>query len=381
MTAKSSYERMADWFERVGAGELVDRTIPLVPLVSEYCKLKHEAFDLPLKTVGNVDINKFNPLSKVTAGNPWTQQYENQNRMNEIKLDVDRTFQDMAFFKSHGTQTSLINILFVFGKANNLLYRQGMNEICAICLFVVNEGVDAMQDLPGDESPGDVKEAVTYSMFSGIMLKAGLVDFFFAHSVLEKPGSQSQGNKPSPLLVRCENTFDLLCQKDARLHKHLVMNDISPNLFLLRWMRLLFSREFSFGNTLGIWDHIFSSFEPAKLLSFPSTIDYVAIAMLLSIKPALLASDNSGCFTLLLKYPEPASLSHLLQLARSVQLGEPLVGNISPQVAVVPQTRRDRVVTDLSSVIEDLRNSQVSKSIQKEIAKLEDLVSFLKPPK
>jgi len=93
--------------------------------------------------------------------------------------------------------------------------------------------------------------------------------------------------------------------------------------------------------------------------------------MLLHVKQSLLSSDNSGCFTLLLKYPEPSSMGTIIDEAnRLLSSGEP--------VKAPPQSKRDRVVTDLTSVIDDLRNSEVSRSIQREIAKLEDLVNFLK---
>jgi len=378
MTASSPYQRLTIWFESSGAGAVSAHTLPLAPLCAEYGKRKHDAFNLPIKTAGNVDVNKFNPLSKVTTGNPWTAQYENQNRVNEIKLDVDRTYQDMPFFRSPVVQGSLINVLFVFGKGNSLQYRQGMNEICALIYHVVSDGIGSLSELPVDDDPVEVKEALTYAIFSALMLKVGVADFFYTHSVVNPP-PEPIPKTPSPLLERCNNIFDLLCQKDARLHKHLVMKDISPNLFLLRWVRLLFSREFSFTNTLVLWDYLFGNLHEGKRLAFPSVVDCVAIAMLLHVKQSLLSSDNSGCFTLLLKYPEPSSMGTIIDAAnRLLSGGEPV--SAAPQVvSPPPQSKRDRVVTDLTSVIDDLRNSEVSGSIQREIAKLEDLVNFLKP--
>lgn len=374
MTAASPYQRLTAWFESSGAGSVSSNALPFAPLCADYGKRKHDAFNLPIKTAGNVDVNKFNPLSKVTAGNPWAAQYENQSRVNEIKLDVDRTHQDMPFFRSSVVQLSLINVLFVFGKSNNLQYRQGMNEVCALIYYVANAGVDTLSDLPAGEDPVEVKEALTFAIFSSLMLKVGIADFFYSQSVIE----QSDSNNNSPLLERCDKIFDMLRQKDARLHKHLIMNDISPNLFLLRWVRLLFSREFSFSNTLLLWDFLFANLNGGQRLEFPSAVDCVAVAMLLHVRQSLLNSDNSGCFTLLLKYPEPSNIATIIDASKSLMSGE--APTKAPQIVPAPTvSRRDRVVSELSAVIEDLRNSEVSRSIQREIAKLEDLVVFLKP--
>ena len=377
-----AHDRMHKWYIASGAGEPGENSIPFESLASEYASVKANSFNLPVHTADNIDLNRFNPLSKVTSGNPWTVQYENQNRLNEIKLDVDRTFQDMAFFRKPEVQKSLIDVLFVFGKVRKLSYRQGMNEICAIVYHIVSEGFDAESQLPVAVPILVVKEAVAYAILSALMMKVGIADFFYAQSVLHAPPSADNMTSSSPLLERCDKIFDLLCQKDQRLHKHLVMNDISPNLFLVRWIRLWFSREFSFASTILVWDFILNHIRPGSQLDFPSVVDYLAIAMLVNVRQSLLASDNSGCFTLLLKYPPPPDLGQLLDLALQVQAGVPVHAPVVQRMPAAPtppqSTRRDRVVSDLAAVIQDLKKSEASRNIQREIAKLEEIVKFLK---
>ena len=362
---------------RSGTGPEAHIRIPPLSIISDYSSRKDEAFHLQLKSIGNVDINKFNPLSKVVSGNPWAAQYDNLNRVNEIKLDVDRTYQEIPFFRSSDVQSSLINILFVFGKSNNMPYRQGMNELCAIIFHVVSDGMGALDEIPGDHPPSDIKEAVAYSIFDSLMRKVGIADFFYSHTVVDLSPQDEKGK--SPLLDRCDKIFDFLCQKDGRLHKHLTVSDISPNLFLLRWVRVLFSREFSFEKTLLIWDFLFERFPLEKPLGFPCAIDCFAVAMLLNIRQSLLESDNSGCFGLLLKYPEPTNLEHLFNLAIKVIDGDSVAMQAPPILQpIATVTRRDRAIADLASVIEGLRNSEVSRSINREIGRLEDLLNFLR---
>lgn len=378
-------QRLHTWSRSLGliVGESVD--LPLPSIISHYATVKEGAFNLSVQSSAGIDPNKFNPLSKVTAGNPWTAQYENQNRVNEIKLDVDRTFQEMAFFQNSRVQKALINVLYVFSKKENLQYRQGMNEVCAILFYTVSEGIDA---LPAEVKSKivdleEAREAVCYGLLLSLMMKIGIADFYYTQPVV---ATDSPASTASPILQRCEKVFDLLAQRDARLHKHLVTNDISPNLFLVRWLRLMFIREYGFSNIMRVWDFILQhvSIADSKPLSFPCVIDYVALAMVLNIRQSLLTSDNAGCFTILLKYPNVFDIGQLLDLA--IQLrgsGAPIA---NPARAVAParvsasaSSRRDKVLSDLGSVIEDLRNSEVAKSVEREIAKLEDLVNFLKP--
>ncbi len=54
----------------------------------------------------------------------------------QIKNDVMRTNQEIAFFRLKSTQQSLRQILKVWDYSNNNQYKQGMNEIAAIILLV-----------------------------------------------------------------------------------------------------------------------------------------------------------------------------------------------------------------------------------------------------
>lgn len=80
--------------------------------------------------------------------------------------------------------------------------------------------------------------------------------------------------------------------------KHLEGLDIPPQVFLIRWIRLLFGREFDFDNALALWDVIFA--EDSSL----DIVDHICLAMLLRIRWHLLDADYNGALGLLLRYPE-----------------------------------------------------------------------------
>ncbi|KAK6842221.1 hypothetical protein PG987_003081 [Apiospora arundinis] len=86
---------------------------------------------------------------------------------------------------------------------------------------------------------------------------------------------------------------------DPDLSNHLKTIEILPQIFLIRWIRLLFSREFPFDQMLVLWDTLFAV-DPSLQL-----IDLVCTAMMVRIRWALLDADYSVALQLLLKYPPP----------------------------------------------------------------------------
>jgi TBC1 domain family protein 5 len=56
---------------------------------------------------------------------------------NEIKKDVERTYQEFEFFNHKKIIHILTNVLFIWSKENSeISYRQGMNEVAASLIYV-----------------------------------------------------------------------------------------------------------------------------------------------------------------------------------------------------------------------------------------------------
>lgn len=97
---------------------------------------------------------------------------------------------------------------------------------------------------------------------------------------------------------------------DLELYNHLKTNDIIPQVYGIRWLRLLFGREFSHEDSLTIWDYIF-----ANLLKFDdisNVTDMMFVAMLVQIRKHLLAGGEQICVTNLMKYPKINDISEIL---------------------------------------------------------------------
>jgi len=89
---------------------------------------------------------------------------------------------------------------------------------------------------------------------------------------------------------------------DPQLWSHLKALDISPRLFGLRWLRLLYGREFTFPDVLFLWDVIFSDKPSFEI------IDDIFVAMLIQIRRLLLNADYSTALQFLMRYPPIADV-------------------------------------------------------------------------
>lgn len=70
----------------------------------------------------------------------------------------------------------------------------------------------------------------------------------------------------------------ILAKEDLHLHNHLLKLEIPLSLFGIRWLRLLFGREFPLHDLLVVWDAIFAEDEKFDL------INYLCVAMLVRIR-------------------------------------------------------------------------------------------------
>ncbi|XP_050372880.1 uncharacterized protein LOC126790612 [Argentina anserina] len=172
-----------------------------------------------------------------------------------------------------------------------------------------------------------------YCMFDALMSGANgslsMAEFFSP-----SPAVGSQTSLP-PVIEASAALYHFLSLVDSSLHSHLVELGVEPQYFALRWLRVLFGREFSLANLLIIWDEIFirdnlkldkggeddagSSF---RILGSPrgAIISALAVSMLLHLRSSLLATENAtACLQRLLNFPENIDLKKLIQKATSLQ--------------------------------------------------------------
>ena len=110
----------------------------------------------------------------------------------------------------------------------------------------------------------------------------------------------------------------MMREVDPELHQHLQRLEFLPELSLLKWLRVLFSREFTLNATLTIWDYIFADVDYQlvqqrkyeKLIpgqkqfyqqdeymmgavkDYLVNMDYLALAMFQNVRPELLEGET-----------------------------------------------------------------------------------------
>ncbi|PWN53873.1 hypothetical protein IE53DRAFT_338113 [Violaceomyces palustris] len=276
------------------------------------------------------DLTVNNPLSLDTS-NPWKTHYASLEIRKTIALDVDRTFPDMEVFRSSKVKQGLTNALFVWAKMNeDIGYRQGMHELAAAIWLVrqrdslpssAQGGIrprskDAGRPIQIEDQDQLVAHVLgehwiehdTFTMFASLMQNAR--SWFVWKQTESKPKpptnpllpSSPAALEPMPITIKCERIREILRTADPSLAQHMDSLGIEPQLFALRWVRLMFTREFPLDDALHIWDGLFASDQSLEL------IDFICVAMLLRVRNELLAADYSTALQVVLRYPlDPAA--------------------------------------------------------------------------
>ncbi|KAM7202104.1 TBC1 domain family member 5 [Naviculisporaceae sp. PSN 640] len=234
---------------------------------------------------------------------PWDALRNDELVRAEILQDV-RRLPDEPFYHEEAVQTMILDILFLYCKLNPPMggYRQGMHELLAPIVYVVaQDAIDRNAIAVGDAvDPAMVDmldsyfiEHDAYALFSKVMGRASTF-----YEVGSGPGSTA--SERNTIVEKSKHIHEVALMKiDPELANHLQNIEVLPQIFLIRWIRLLFSREFPFEDLLAFWDALFA-FDPDLEL-----IDLICVSMLLRVRWTLLEADYSVALQMLLKYPAP----------------------------------------------------------------------------
>jgi hypothetical protein len=275
-----------------------------------------------------------NPLSQA-EDSPWAKFFQNAELEKTINQDIERCYPDKEFFQDTNIRSIMSRILFVYAKINQALsYRQGMHELLAPIVFLLDQERSKKEK---DIDPEDAlvkldaaDEKVLTSLMDQHALEADA--FFIFNNLMETTGEwfapvpnlatrrPSNGTSAvdeeaaTPVVSKCRRIQHVLLKnKDPELYDHLVALKIEPQIYLLRWVRLLLGREFhSLDDLMILWDAIFAH-SPDLVL-----VDYICLAMLVFIREQLLERDSTGCLTRLMKYPPVEDVRIFIERAQTL---------------------------------------------------------------
>ncbi|XP_020223192.1 TBC1 domain family member 15 isoform X1 [Cajanus cajan] len=143
--------------------------------------------------------------------------------LHQIGLDVVRTDRALVFYETEVNQAKLWDVLSVYAWLDNDIgYVQGMNDICSPLIMLIEN------------------EADCYWCFDRAMRR--MRENFRCNE--SSMGVQSQLGVLSQIIKTV----------DPKLHHHLEDLDGGEYLFAFRMLMVLFRREFSFADTLYLWE-------------------------------------------------------------------------------------------------------------------------------
>ncbi|KAJ3428849.1 tbc1 domain family member gtpase-activating protein [Anaeramoeba flamelloides] len=298
-----------------------------------------------------------------------------------IQLDIDRTNPDNEFYSKPKIKKKMFNILFIYSKEHpDLSYRQGMHEILAPIIYVVYQEYQKRNGSSTFMHLIDEKyiEEDSYLIFERIMYISKNLFLTTPSSTqsmhkIKDHSSNNNNNKNNNnnnnnnnnkdknknnesetnnnlnnlflkkvlnytkninkqktknnifieentkgILTLCQQVQDLYLKKyDEKLYRYFISLELVPQLYSLRWYRLLLSREFALKELILIWDYIFSDYSPIEC------IGYIIVVMLIMIRDNLLNQDETIVLQQLFKYKLNSDIQDLLKTTRTIRNQKP----------------------------------------------------------
>jgi len=296
-----------------------------------YQELKEEFLIDPYKDGGQKDPLHDNPLAQA-EGSVWKKYFELQELQKSIMIDIERLNVEDEFLKQEEAQKAMLRVLTVWSNLHSeLSYRQGMHELLAPIVAVLHRDMSACRDsVAGMQQDSDERCSViktlmdpehlehdAFSLFEALMLSS--------KSSFEPPQKVPKGQTPKPnkAVARCERVQNVLLRdKDHELFLHLQSLQVEPQLYALRWIRLLLGREFHLEDVLYLWDAMFADQLNKSKGQDIELLDYICLSMLTYVRSDLLMKDNMGCLQRLMRYPPVEDVKVFISAARNLREGK-----------------------------------------------------------
>ncbi|PRP72793.1 TBC1 domain family member 5-like [Planoprotostelium fungivorum] len=318
-----------------------------------------------------------NPLSQ-NSDSPWAAFWQNEELQKEIEQDILRTYPEKPFFQRNDIRQMMLRILFIHARQNpQLSYKQGMNELLAPIIYIVDR--EAVQPNTPDAQEGEPLTVLLSSqyiehdasaLFTHLM---NLVKPWFAADANQKRRErEAREQKPFSEQTFDDDTNVILREKDPDLYRKLVELKIEPQLYMLRWIRLLLGREFHLEDVLMLWDAMLS-YSDNPVTADLQLIDYICVAMLIFIRKSLLSNDYNGAMRRLFKYPPVEDCLLFVEQALNLQQNNGISPFVSSHTSAAfsqdrHARRQETKKTDNKKIFKDLFRISQSPNSQSQVS-------------
>ena len=295
---------------------------------------------------------------------------EDRDLLSLIKLDVDRTFQDLDLFHDDKVKEILCKILYVFSKDNpDPSYCQGMNEILGTLFYsflssfrfnkftkeeqkennngkVTNEEMLYAHLVDNNYIEGDL-----FIIYSELMARDMTLIYTYNDDKYRKKENaikydlknlkieDLELSTESDLIKRIKKIFYINLPSLDKEYFNYLNGAIEPNLFLLRWILCILDREISLKHVLWIWDSVFyyefieftfiknnSETQKGKNCYRLNFLDMVCLSMIMDLKPLVQTGDQSLILCRFMKFPDEKNIRQIIKEA--VKLAPKFNGDI-----------------------------------------------------
>ena len=294
---------------------------------------------------------------------------EDRELLSLIKLDVDRTFQDLDLFHDNKVKEILCKILYVFSKDNpEPSYCQGMNEILGTLFYSFLSSFRFNQfsiEEQKENNNGNITneemlyaylvdnnfiEADLFIIYSELMSRDMTLLYTYNDDKYRKKEKEInydiknlkvedlEKSNESDLIKRIKKIFYIDLPTHDKEYFDFLYGSIEPNLFLLRWLLCILDREISLKHVLWIWDCVFFyefvefnfikknlENESGKHLNRLNFLDMVCLAMIMDLKPLVENNDQSLILCRFMKFPDEKNIRIIIKNA--VQLAPKFNGD------------------------------------------------------
>ena len=177
---------------------------------------------------------------------PWNTVRRDEVLRAEILQDVQR-LPEVPFYHEPHVQTLILDVLFIYCKLNPDVggYRQGMHELLAPIVYVVNQDainpVDAASDSTADLAMVEMLDASfiehdAFALFSRLMDHAK--GFYEVSETAQKNSlpTSTSGQQPqtSSIVEKSQHIHEVCLQQvDPELSDHLTNIQVLPQIFLM----------------------------------------------------------------------------------------------------------------------------------------------------
>ncbi|EKE40472.1 hypothetical protein ENUP19_0248G0058 [Entamoeba nuttalli] len=237
-----------------------------------------------------------------------------------INKDIDRLFNMYDYFMDENFRNKIRRMLYIYAREHeNMNYQQGFHELIAILYHSIDFDLSEQVHIQWKNESSFPKEYIPvvqclidryyiendcYILFECLMKQLG-----FVYEIKR----EQDRNETSVIQQKSDELFERINNIDKIYYDVLISHDIIPSVFGIRWIKMLFAREFHIEDVVEIWDAIFAYGENLKL------VDGVFLSMMLYVRNDIVERDDPT-YTLrrLMKFPPVFALRPLIDMAVSI---------------------------------------------------------------